>query len=146
MERVVQIFMKTGLAKISQTLGIAAVCTISICALTGTTLAQKQASFVAHKEFSVGDEPHFLAAGDLNGDGTADLVITESDIFGTQQVVELLGNRDGSFQAPVILNAGSQPKGAVVIADFNKDGSNDIAVTQVGGVVVLLGDGRGGFG
>lgn len=145
-EKVVAIVMKRFASKLSQALAVVALG--STVTLIGTAAAQQQASFVAHREFNIGGEqPSHFAQGDLNGDGIPDLVITEN-IFATatQQVVELLGNRDGSFSAPVILNAGSQIKGAVVIADFNKDGANDVALTQQGGVVVLRGDGRGGFG
>jgi hypothetical protein len=116
--------------------------------LTGTAAAQTPASFLSHKEFNIGGEqPNHFAQGDLNGDGIPDLVITQN-IFATQiqQVVEILGNRDGSFQAPIVLNAGSEIKGTVVIADFNRDGANDIVLTQKDGVVVLVGDGKGGFG
>ena len=137
--------MKKFASKFSQALAVVALGTT--LTLTGTAAAQQQASFVAHKEFNIGGEqPSRFAQGDLNGDGTTDLVISQN-IFATgiQQVVELLGNRDGSFQAPTVLNAGSQIKGAVVIADFNKDGANDIVLTQKDGVVVLRGDGKGGF-
>jgi hypothetical protein len=138
--------MKTFAFRLSQTLAIVALGTA--LTLTGTAAAQQRASFVAHKEFSIGGEqPNHFAQGDLNGDGITDLVISENILFTQdQQVVELMGNPDGSFQVPIALNAGSQIKGAVVIADFNKDGANDIALTQQNGVVVLLGDGKGGFG
>ena len=137
--------MKKFACRLSQALAVVALGTT--LTLTGTVAAQQQASFVAHKEFNIGGEqPSQFAQGDLNRDGITDLVITEN-IFATsiQQVVELLGNRDGSFQAPIVLNAGSQIKGAVVIADFNKDGANDIVLAQKNAVVVLRGNGQGGF-
>ena len=59
--------------------------------------------------------------------------------------MEVLGNADGSFQAPVMLNGGSLPNFNVLIADFNGDGKNDVALTNIQGVVILLGDGKGGF-
>src|SRR5262245_46457774 len=102
--------MKKLASKLSQTVAVVALGTT--LTLTGIAAAQQQASFVAHKEFNIGGEqPSHFAQGDLNGDGITDLVITEN-IFATstQQVVELMGNRDGSFQAPIILNAGSQIK------------------------------------
>src|SRR5215471_9708901 len=108
--------------------------------------AQDQPSFVAHKEFSVGISPAGVAEGDLNGDGITDLIIAESDpILRQQQVVEMLGNPNGSFQAPVILNSGSLSTFRAVIADFNGDGKNDVALTNIQGIVILFGDGKGGF-
>jgi hypothetical protein len=108
--------------------------------------AQEQPSFVAHKEFGVGIAPSGIAEGDLNGDGITDLIIAESDaIFRQQQVVDMLGNPDGSFQAPMVLNSGSLPNFNAVIADFNGDGKNDVALTNIQGIVILLGNGKGGF-
>jgi len=58
----------------------------------------------------------------------------------------LLGNADGSFQAPLTFNAGASSQHTAVIADFNGDGKNDVALTTVNGVSIFLGDGKGGLG
>jgi len=55
----------------------------------------------------------------------------------------LLGAGDGNFTMTSFPVAGMRP-GAMISADFNKDGLPDLAVS--GAIpTVLLGDGRGGF-
>jgi len=82
----------------------------------------------------------FVAVGDFNGDGHSDLVVTG--------LVVLLGDGTGKFtvaSSPQIALPG-QPAGSVAVADFNGDGRSDIALCDSGGkVMVLLGDGLGGF-
>jgi Bacterial Ig-like domain (group 3)/FG-GAP-like repeat len=96
--------------------------------------------------------PFYLAVADFNGDGAADIAVSnESD----STVSVLLGNGDGTFnQAPgsPIPNINYNP-GQIVAADFNSDGIADLAVANftpvfpstVGNVVVLLGNGDGTF-
>jgi uncharacterized protein (TIGR03437 family) len=85
-----------------------------------------------------------VAAGDLNGDGKADLVITYGYTYG---IGVLLGNRDGTFQPPVIYDFQYFPD-TLAVADFNGDGRLDIVVgaadfnTFLG---VMLGNGDGTF-
>lgn len=89
----------------------------------------------------VGAAPIGVAAGDLNGDGKADLaVITKA----SSSVSVLLGNGDGTFAAAVTYGAGSVPSG-IALGDFNKDGIPDICVVSVFGISVLLGNGDGTF-
>jgi hypothetical protein len=65
---------------------------------------------------------------------------------GTNNVQILLGNGDGTFQAPVAYPVGTQPS-RLVLGDFNSDGHLDIAVTNTGdnSISVLLGNGDGTF-
>jgi hypothetical protein len=83
---------------------------------------------------------------DFNGDGTLDLAVANYVSSGTVSV--LLGNGDGSFQAPHSFAAGSSSR-ALVVGDFNGDGIPDLAVTNDlnpdGRVSVLLGNGDGSF-
>jgi hypothetical protein len=108
--------------------------------------------------FAAGAGPSTVAVGDLNGDGKPDLVVADA-VSNTVSV--LLGNGDGTFQAPRQYAIGAfkspNPMGGsygvpnfrrqVVIADFNRDGIPDIAVTNYdsGDVSVLLGRGDGTF-
>ena len=57
----------------------------------------------------------------------------------------LAGNGDGTFQGPRALATGNQPNG-ITAADFNGDGSLDLATAnQDGTVSILLGNGNGSF-
>ena len=111
-------------------------------ALNSSAASLQLPKFLAHREYAAADGPQNLAAGDLNGDGIADLVVPNGN---TSNVSVLLGNRDGSFQPFALFTAGALPFHAA-IADFNGDGKNDVAITIISGVSILLGDGRGNLG
>ena len=74
--------------------------------------------------------PSSIAVGDVNGDGRSDLVINL--IGGEDSVVSqlgvLLGNGNGTFQAPILNSPQSGGDGDVVLGDFNNDGRLDAAV------------------
>lgn len=84
-----------------------------------------------------------LAVGDLNGDGTLDLVVTGSFL---SQAYVLLGNGDGTFGSAAGVGSVNQPL-SVAVADFDGDGILDIALTDVSNqaVAILLGNGNGTF-
>src|SRR5262245_40173420 len=73
----------------------------------------------AQKGFAAGASPSGLAVGDINADGALDLVV--ANYVGSGAVSVLLGNGDGTFQAPVSYAAGAYAT-AVAVADFNGDG------------------------
>ena len=92
-----------------------------------------------------------IAAGDVNGDGWPDLVLTsgEEDIA---TINVLLNNQHGGFTQSTILTCQkpfSTPcdPSEVLLADVNGDGILDLIVGETinGGMVVYLGDGKGGF-
>jgi hypothetical protein len=88
-----------------------------------------------------------LAAGDFNGDGKLDVAVANSG-FGSAggAVSVLLGNGDGTFQAPQSFPTDFNPV-SVAVADLNGDGKLDIVTADSGGadVTVLLGNGDGNF-
>src|SRR5215468_6411748 len=101
--------------------------------------------FIAHRDYAAADAPVNFASGDLNGDGILDLVVPNFNNSTSDSV--LLGKRDGSFQPLQLFDSGGANPFDAVIADFNEDGKNDVAVTfPSGGVSILLGDGLGHLG
>jgi hypothetical protein len=88
-----------------------------------------------------------LSTGDFNRDGTPDLVVINNAInqFGTVSV--LLGDRSGGFLPPVSYAPGGAVPIWPAVADFNRDGNPDLAisVTTTDSVAVLLGNGDGTF-
>jgi hypothetical protein len=108
---------------------------------------------------SGGLQDYSVAAGDLNGDGKLDVVVVNycenSSDCDDGRVDVLLGNGDGTFQAPVSYATGGYDPYYVVIADINEDGKPDLIVGNwcisddgcnvSGNIAVLLGNGDGTF-
>ena len=69
--------------------------------------------------------PWFIRSGDIDGDGSQDLVVA---IARDTLVCPLLGNGDGSFQTLSPLQVDSDPR-CVEIVDVNDDGVLDITVS-----------------
>ena len=98
------------------------------------------------------DYPRGVAVADFNGDGKADVAISEAD---SHTVTILTGNGDGTFTvgASAIDGTGSAATAwTVAAADFNGDGHIDLALTAdwqaVGdpSLSILPGNGDGTFG
>ena len=104
------------------------------------TLAAPVAYFVGTRE------PHDVVAADFNGDAKPDVAVATHP-----SVVVLLNDGSGGLGARVEYPTGNTGRG-LATADLNGDGKLDLAATQGGppsgngSVVVLLGDGAGGFG
>jgi hypothetical protein len=100
--------------------------------------------------FSVG-YPLAIAAGDMNNDGKQDLIVLEYGGTGNSEVGIFLGDGTGHFRQHGAYQAGRQSSG-LTVADFNKDGNLDVAVTNIGyggqgqSAMTFFGDGRGGLG
>jgi hypothetical protein len=95
--------------------------------------------------FSTGQSPSAIVLQDFNGDGKTDLAIANTN---DNTVSIFLGNGDGTFSpaSNPAVSVGNAPW-AIVAADFNGDGKQDLAVANVGDgtVTILLGNGDGTF-
>ena len=94
---------------------------------------------------AAGDQPLVVVVADFNGDGKRDVVVAETT-SGGGDVSILLGNGDGTLQAPRVLVTGLATV-TVATGDFNKDGKADLVVGNVdsSNMAVLIGKGDGTF-
>lgn len=94
---------------------------------------------------TVAGGPGNVTMGDVNNDGKLDLVVASGR---GRSITVLLGQGNGQFRAAGS-GAGSVPDSPseMALGDFNSDRKPDLALASHDsyGVVVLLGDGRGGF-
>lgn len=95
-------------------------------------------------DLAMGTYPAFVAVADMNGDGTPDLVSTNSQ---DHNLSIQLGLGGGSYAPRVNYATGGNPL-CVVVADFNRDGRPDVATSNfdAGTLSIFLGNGAGGLG
>jgi hypothetical protein len=101
-----------------------------------------------------------IAVADFNGDGHWDLAYSDQQLSldVTSSLMVLLGNGDGTFQAPYSGAPGQQktlsqgfvpsistPGTSLAAGDFNGDGIPDLAVNGIFDIGVSFGRGDGGF-
>jgi FG-GAP-like repeat len=104
-------------------------------------LGNGDGSFQPATEIPTQSQPIALAAADLTGNGTLDLVMENT--LGSIQT--LLGNGDGTFQAPRQNYTGNGPN-SMVVAGFAGNGELDVATANSSGTIsMLLGNGDGTF-
>jgi len=81
-----------------------------------------------------------VTSADVNGDGKPDLLVStaapeDSGFFNEGYVNVLLGNGDGTFQAPVIYTVPPGPW-QIVVGDFTRDGILDVATANRSTIVL----------
>jgi hypothetical protein len=87
------------------------------------------------------DRPiELVRAADFDADGVTDVAL-----LGSGRVTVHLGNGHGGFNAPIIIDAGPDPRGLSVV-DIDRDGRPDLLVgNDFGDVLTLFGYGDGSF-
>jgi hypothetical protein len=105
----------------------------------GTLQEPKQSSILSDNELIL------IVTGNLNNDNHPDLVFSNGE---NNNIGVLLGNRDGTFQAPMTysIQGGGSPK-SIIIDDFNNDGVTDLVVTTTkdNTIILLYGNNNGTF-
>ena len=116
----------------------------------GVLLSNDVSFFADQVTYQVGAQPSAVTIGDINNDGMADIVS--------------INQEEGSIS--ILLNAGKDPKTnrtvfesqivqylggdltAGILADFNNDGTNDLALTDASAnrLIIMIGVGDGTFG
>ena len=108
-------------------------------------------SFQPRVDYATGANPTALVVADFNNDAKNDIAVVNNNCptapcVAVGSVSVLLGNGDGTFQAHIDTNVGNSPN-AVATADFNKDGKQDLVISngQDNTISVLLGKANGSF-
>jgi hypothetical protein len=108
---------------------------ISLLACAGglalSASAAAAVSFTAQQTFATGTGPHFVAAGDINGDGKPDLLITNRQSNTVSVLINTTapGFSTATFAAKVDLAVGSNPA-QVAFGDLDGDGKPDLVVVN----------------
>ncbi len=113
-------------------------------------LGNGNGTFQPVRSTTIASDPSDIKAGDLNSDGALDLVVTHCPSGGGPGFAGiLLGNGDGTFQAP-FSSAATTCLAGLAVADFDGDGNLDVVANKSassGGAVMLLpGNGDGTIG
>ncbi|WP_164103076.1 FG-GAP-like repeat-containing protein [Candidatus Laterigemmans baculatus] len=90
--------------------------------------------------------PSGLAADDLDGNGTVDVVVVAVDGTGSGRLIVLSGDGDGGLTTQRRFRLGNVYPLAVSLEDLDGDGASDAIVSTTGVTLVFAGNGEGTFG
>lgn len=133
-----------------------ALCTTLLLASSATLLAQTTPAAPSFElaSYNIQRDSYVdaISSGDFNNDGKLDLIVQGGlGPIGAPNASEygltlLLGNGDGSFQAPVVIGTTSTLISGMTVADFNHDGKLDlITFNSSSAFDVFYGNGNGTF-
>ena len=107
--------------------------------LLNQTVAQSDvAAFSPAIDFTVGNGPAQVAIGDVDGDGSVDIVVSDNADDNVAVLRRSNGDGDLGFAAAVFVDVGDAPVG-LVLADLDGDGRpNDLAVADSGSDTISL--------
>ncbi len=105
--------------------------------------APSTAVFELDQAYPAGDGPHFIGAGNFNGDANLDLAMAHSR---SHNVLSYLNTGDGTLSQNDVITVGTRPR-ALAIGDWDSDGDLDIATANEvsNSVSILLNNGSGDF-
>lgn len=108
-------------------------------------LGHGDGTFASPISYQAGSAPYVVTVQDVNSDGKPDLLVSNFSASSGSFIPDLtvlLGNGDGTFQAPISYASGGW---TLDTADINGDGVSDVIMGSSAGLIEVLGGPSGTF-